>query len=72
MISSRTWPAPWMGSEMTEPGEAKPQGAEPPADPGRKTGDLAITIGLIVYVFLLAVATVGEVFEVDAILKWFR
>ena len=38
----------------------------------RTRWDLALTVALVVYVVLLAVATYGEIFENDAILGWFR
>ena len=70
---------------MPEIGGREPPQQEGPSTPsgdgatGKSSGkgragraDLALTAGLVIYVLLLAVATMGELFEVDSILKWFR
>ena len=57
----------------TPPG-ASPGEMSAAAGAGRENrrADFALTVGLVVYVLLLAVATCGEILEIDSILKWFR
>lgn len=58
--------------EVAPGGPDEAAAPETPADRGGAKVDLALTIGLVVYVLLLGIATIAEVFEIDSILRWFR
>ena len=62
------------------PSQSQSRSPGPAADPEEQGSapeipcwaDRALTTALVLYVILLAVATYAEVFENEAILRWFR